>query len=140
MDDKAVVNLRSQLEYYFSEKAGYRDRLTEKFPWTAGKNDNYAKSLRKMAEYVMSLPASDPILHRIAEATYDENCGIFVFEPSNSSGSIDGISFAGQDAIHCGPRSRTIETSDCPEWFASWAETLISEAADRKTCERFGEM
>jgi hypothetical protein len=117
-----ISSVQNAVAEYLGEKADFRESKEDE-PWGGEKNASYAESIRRVAAYVRKLPQTDPTLRKLAacEALFFE--GLFD-APKNSFGQ----SQTEADAIHCGPRGKVIEESECHEWFASWAEIAINEA------------
>jgi hypothetical protein len=94
----------SQVIQYLGEKAEFRERMAAEHPDSVGKNGGYADSLRRMIDYIGSLPVRDPSLQKLARAAhrfYDEDADVLELPPG-----------AGNEAIHCGPRGKPIDTAD----------------------------
>src|SRR2546423_1565398 len=60
--ESRVESVRLGLVCYFHAKTSYRKGLAQKYPWDASKNDCYARSLERMADFVRELPDDDPYL------------------------------------------------------------------------------
>jgi hypothetical protein len=128
MKKTTVVEVRSTLVDYFEEKAAYRqsvaERIAERQPSDVAKNQAYAESLNRMASYVKGLPDDDLTLCALAECPYLYCEWAEMFQlPTGGNATVFDI-----EAVHCGPRGKPMDSAECAEWFASWAEVVMAEA------------